>query len=253
MCSRSGACRWNYQPFGRDFRRSSFLVRSHVLLYEPGELTEDEEGEFAGAVSSPSPHSRVVYSKVPGHKAPRDRAVVVFRKPILPATLSGGKQLDPALRRSMTDGSASIFGGGIAAIGSSGGCPPSSVLLAKMRERTAPAPIVVEPSANPRVRPRPQIVAAAMPANREDVASVSKLMVKVLEVLKARKDGYTTASIFAKFQSLGLLETKKHMIEFREALQTVAHCTDSVWTLKDEWKNFKSPKAVGSSKKPKRG
>lgn len=77
-------------------------------------------------------------------------------------------------------------------------------------------------------------------------------MLKILEVMKAKKGACTTASIFAKFQQMGLLGTNKHMIDLREALQAVAHCSDSVWTLKPEWKNFKLPPPPEGKKKPKR-
>lgn len=78
---------------------------------------------------------------------------------------------------------------------------------------------------------------ATIPSHRDDIAAVSTLMVKVIDILKSKKGVMTTAAVFAKFTSLGLLATEKQGIEFREALQAVAHCDNSVWTLKKEfWK-----------------
>ncbi len=114
-------------------------------------------------------------------------------------------------------------------------CPPSNVLLARIQNRHAhPAEAV------------------AAPSNREPVATASALVLQVLEVLKAKKGVCTTPEIFNKCSSMGLLDTQKQLIEFREALQAVAHCSDSVWTLKPEWLAFKMPPKAASKDKRRR-
>ncbi len=235
LCTRHPACFRNSQLFGRCFLRSSFLVSSHVLLYEASELP---------AVEPQAPPTMLIIK-------PRAEGVAKFKLSRPTPRTAGAPpsgMLSKRLTKSLTDGQASFFGGVgcVAALTFAAccclhalarvlysvyqACPPSASLLARMHERRNP------------------LVSAAAPASAAVATTASALVLQVLEVMKAKKGVCTTPEIFSKCSSLGLLDTQKQLIEFREALQAVANCTDSVWTLKPEWSSFKIPAKSASHK-----
>lgn len=109
-------------------------------------------------------------------------------------------------------------------------CPHSSVLLARVRERQAKAAaLVAPPPTSATAEPAPE----HFPPPPDDVARASDTVQRVVSLL--RRGGLTSAAIFSKLQAAGRLQTKKQFIEVREALQAVAHCDNSVWTLKEAW------------------
>lgn len=102
VCSSLPNCALNYQPFGRNYFRSSFLIRSHVSLYEATEL-EGVVSSEPSAMLGGAPLT-AVYSKVTRHPGPKSvRTVTLGVRP--------APHLSAQLTRSLTDGTAAYFGG----------------------------------------------------------------------------------------------------------------------------------------------